>query len=58
MALAEAELGRCAEAARWQQTAIESLGSAATAPGAADRQAAMRARLARYRRGAPCRPES
>jgi len=51
LALAEAELGHCAEAARWERAAIDALDSAP-----ADRQAPLRARLAGYERGAPCRP--
>lgn len=54
LALAEAELGRCGEAARWERTALEALAAAPAPPG---REAAIRNRLARYGRGAPCRPE-
>ncbi|HXO18689.1 MAG TPA: tetratricopeptide repeat protein, partial [Thermoanaerobaculia bacterium] len=54
LALAEAEAGRCADAARWQRTALDAL--AAGAPAADARAREMRERLARYERGAPCRP--
>jgi tetratricopeptide (TPR) repeat protein len=52
VALAQAEMGRCDEAARWQRIALadaEKFGPAALLP-------PMRARLARYEAGAPCRP--
>ena len=52
VALANAEKGDCAEAARWQQIAIEEAGRtgpAAAIPG-------MKEALAAYEKGAPCRP--
>jgi len=50
VALAEAESGRCDEAARWQRTALEGASLSAA------QKEEMRAQLARYQRGAPCRP--
>jgi tetratricopeptide (TPR) repeat protein len=53
VALAQAELGRCAEAAEWQRKALEA-GRKEGFP--ADRLAALSAALAAYERGEPCRP--
>lgn len=53
VALAHAELGRCAEAAEWQRKALEA-GRKEGFP--ADRLAALSATLATYERGEPCRP--
>ncbi|HVR97911.1 MAG TPA: tetratricopeptide repeat protein [Thermoanaerobaculia bacterium] len=50
LALAWAELGRCDEAARWQHAAIGEAGHASQDP------ARFQAALARYEKGAPCRP--
>ncbi len=50
VALAWAELGRCDEAARWQRTALGEAERAGQDP------ARLRAALARYEKGAPCRP--
>lgn len=50
LALSWAELGRCDEAVRWQKTAL------AEAERAGQDQARLRAALARYQKGAPCRP--
>jgi len=52
VAMALAELGRCGEAADWQQRVIAALRRG----GATDRLAAASAALAHYRAGAPCRP--
>jgi len=51
VALANAEAGDCAEAARWQHIALE--GEKELAPG---KVAEMKARLAVLDKGAPCRP--
>jgi tetratricopeptide (TPR) repeat protein len=53
VALAMAEAGRCAEAAEWQQKAIE----AARQEGPPERVPPMEKELARYQKGAPCRPQ-
>ena len=53
VALAHAELGRCAEAAEWQRKALEAGGKEGFP---ADRLAALSATLAAYERGEPCRP--
>ncbi|MBW8875162.1 MAG: tetratricopeptide repeat protein [Acidobacteria bacterium] len=50
VALANAETGDCAEAARWQRIALEAAGSL---PGKIQE---MKARLATYEKRAPCRP--
>jgi tetratricopeptide (TPR) repeat protein len=50
LALAWAELGRCDEAARWQKTALTEAERAGQDP------SRFRATLARYEKGAPCRP--
>ena len=50
LALANAEAGDCAEAARWQRLALEAAGSL---PGKIQE---MKARLATYEKGEPCRP--
>lgn len=52
VAMALAELGRCTEAAGWQQRVVAALRRG----GATDRLAAAGEVLARYRAGAPCRP--
>jgi tetratricopeptide (TPR) repeat protein len=52
VAMALAELGRCAEAATWQATAIEE----ARRAGPAERVGLLEQALAGYTRGAPCRP--
>jgi tetratricopeptide (TPR) repeat protein len=51
VALANAEAGDCAEAARWQRIALE---AAASLP--AGKVEEMKTHLAAYERGAPCRP--
>jgi len=51
LAAALGELGRCEEAADWQQKAIDAL----TAQGAQSEAAALADQLAVYRQGAPCR---
>lgn len=52
VALANAELGDCAEAARWQQIALNAAGEE-KAP--ASRVEELKSALAKYGRGAPCR---
>jgi tetratricopeptide (TPR) repeat protein len=52
VALANAEAGNCAEAARWQRIALEGA-EKELAPG---QVAEMKARLAGFEKGAPCRP--
>lgn len=53
VALAKAERGDCAEAARWQQIALEDTAKAGTPAAQVE---GMKATLARYQGGAPCRP--
>lgn len=53
VALAHAELGRCAEAAEWQRKALD---AGRTEGFPADRLAALSETLAAYERGEPCRP--
>jgi tetratricopeptide (TPR) repeat protein len=52
LALALAELGRCQEAAQWQERALES----AQHLGAEERVPRLAEALARYQEGPPCRP--
>ena len=52
VAMANAEKGDCAEAARWQEIAIEEAGRT----GPADAIPGMKETLAAYEKGAPCRP--
>lgn len=52
VALALAEVGRCEEAAEWQQRVLEAYRQA----GETARLPPVEAELARYRSGAPCRP--
>ncbi len=52
VAMAYAELGRCAEAAEWQARAVEGAPEA----GQPARVPELRASLERYQAGAPCRP--
>jgi tetratricopeptide (TPR) repeat protein len=49
--LANAEAGDCGEAAHWQRIALEAAGSLPEG-----KVAEMKARLAKYEKGAPCRP--
>jgi protein O-GlcNAc transferase len=53
VAFAQAELGRCADAAEWQRKALEA-GRKESFP--ADRLATLSTALAAYERGEPCRP--